>query len=59
MKRRAAGRGQDGRSNGEGKGPADSGELRVDAEGRWQRMKLYDIMTPRHCIGQTKQRSSR
>ena len=32
---------QGGRSNGEGKGPADNGELRVDGEGRWQRMKLY------------------
>ena len=48
MKRGAAGkmkkdarRRQGGRSKGEGKGPADNGELRVDGEGRWQRMKLY------------------
>ena len=48
MKRRAAGktrkdarRRQGGRSNGEGKGPADNGELRVDGERRWKRMKLY------------------
>ena len=48
MKRSAAGktnkdarRRQGGRSKGEGKGPADNGELRVDGEGRWQRMKLY------------------
>ena len=47
MKRRAAGktkkdarRRQGGRSKGEGKGPADNGKLRVDWEGRWQRMKL-------------------
>ena len=41
MKRR-----QGGRSKGEGKGPADNGELRVDGEGRWQRMKLYTHNDP-------------
>ena len=53
MKRRAAGktkkdarRRQGGRSKGEGKGPADNGELRVDGEGRWQRMKLYTHNDP-------------
>ena len=53
MKRRAAGktkkntgRGQGGRSKGEGKGPADNGELRVDGEGRWQRVKLYTHNDP-------------
>ena len=53
MKRRAAGktkkstgRRQGGRSNGEGKGPADSGELRVNGEGRWQRMELYSHNDP-------------
>ena len=53
MKRRAAGktkkdarRKQGGRSKGEGKGPADNGELRVDGEGRWQRMKLYTHNDP-------------
>ena len=35
------GRRQGGSSKGEGKGPADSKEVRVDGEGRWQRMKLY------------------
>ena len=37
---------QGGRSKGEGKGPADNGELRVDGEGRWQRMKLYSHNDP-------------
>ena len=53
MKRRAAGKTKkstggrlDGRSNGEGKGPADSGELRVDGEGRGQRMELYTHNDP-------------
>ena len=53
MKRGAAGkmkkdarRRQGGRSKGEGKGPADNGELRVDGEGRWQRMKLYTHNDP-------------
>ena len=53
MKRRAAGktnkntgRRQGGRGNGGGKGPADKGELRVDGEGRWQRMKLYTHNDP-------------
>ena len=48
MKRGAAGkmkkharRRQGGRSKWEGKGPADNGELRVDGDGRWQRMKFY------------------
>ena len=44
--KRSTGRRQDGRSNGEAKGPADSGELRVDGEGRWQRMKLYTHNNP-------------
>ena len=51
MKRGAAGRmkkdarrGQGGMSKGEAKGKADKGDLRVDGEGRWQRMKLYIIM---------------
>ena len=53
MKRGAAGkmkkdarRRQGGRSKGKGKGPADNGELRVDGEGRWQRMKLYTHNDP-------------
>ena len=53
MQRRAAGktnkntgRRQGGRSKGEGKGPADSGALRVDGEGRWQRVKLYTFHDP-------------
>ena len=53
MKRGAAGkmkkdarRRQGGRSKGEGKGPADKGELRVDGEGRWQRMELYTHNDP-------------
>ena len=53
MKRRAAGktkkstgRMQGRRSNGEGKGLAESGEVRVDAEGRWQHMKLYTHNDP-------------
>ena len=53
MKRRAAGkkkkstvRGQGGKSKGEGKGLADDGELHVDGEGRWQRMKLYTHNDP-------------
>ena len=37
---------QGGRSKGEGKGPADNGELRVDREGRWQRIKLYTHNDP-------------
>ena len=37
---------QGGRSKGEGKGPADNRELRVDGEGRWQRMKLYTHNDP-------------
>ena len=35
-----------GRSKGEGKGPADNGELRGDGEGKWQRMKLYTHNDP-------------
>ena len=53
MKRGAAGkmkkdarRRQGRRSKGEGKGPADNGELRVDGEGRWQHMKLYTHNDP-------------
>ena len=53
MKRREAGttkkstrRRQGGRSKGGGKGPADSKEVRVDGEGRWQRMKLYTHNDP-------------
>ena len=53
MKRRAAektkksaGRRQGGRSNGEGRWPAKSGELREDGKGRWQRMKLYTHNDP-------------
>ena len=53
MKRREAGktkkdarRRQGGRSKGEGKGQADSGELRVDGGGRWQPMKLYTHNDP-------------
>ena len=53
MKQREAGktkkdarRRQGGRSKGGGKGPTDSEELRVDGEGRWQRMKLYTHNDP-------------
>ena len=53
MKRRPDGktkkdarRRQGGSSKGEGKGPAVNGELRVDGEGRWQRMKLYTHNDP-------------
>ena len=53
MKRREAGKTkkstgqrQGGRSKGEVKGPADSGEVQVDGEGRWQRMKLYTQKDP-------------
>ena len=53
MKRREAGktkkstgRRQGGRSKGEGKGPADIRDVRVDGEGRWQRMKLYTHNDP-------------
>ena len=53
MKRGAAGemkkdarRRQQGRGKGEGKVPADNGELRVDGEGRWQRVKLYTHNDP-------------
>ena len=37
---------QGGRSKGEGKCTADNGDLRVDGEGRWQRMKLYTHNDP-------------
>ena len=47
MKRGAAGKmkkharqRQGGRSKEEGKGTTDNGDLQVDGEGRWQRMKL-------------------
>ena len=53
MKRGAAGKmkkdaiqRQGGRRKGEGKGTADNGDLRVDGEGRWQRMKLYTHNDP-------------
>ena len=53
MKRRAAektkksaGRRQGGKSNGEGKCPAESGEMREDGEGRWQRIELYTHNDP-------------
>ena len=53
MKRRADGKTkkdarqrQGGRSKGEGKGPADNGDLRVDGEGSRQRMKLYTHNDP-------------
>ena len=44
--KKSTGRRQRGRSKGEGKGRTDSGELRVDGEGRWQRMKLYTLNDP-------------
>ena len=53
MKRGAAGkkkkearRRQGGRNKGEDKGTTDNGALRVDGEGRWQRMKLYTHNDP-------------
>ena len=53
MKRGAAGkkkkearRRQGGRNKREDKGTTDSGDLRVDGEGRWQRMKLYTHTDP-------------
>ena len=53
MKRGAAGkkkkearRRQGGRSKGEKKGTTDNWDLRVDGEGRWQRMKLYTHNDP-------------
>ena len=53
MKRREAGKTkkstgqrQGGRSQGEGKGPADCREVRVDGEGRWQRLNLYTHNDP-------------
>ena len=53
MKRGAAGkkekearRRQGGRNKREDKGTTDSGDLRVDGEGRWQRMKLYTHNDP-------------
>ena len=53
MKRGAAGkkkkearRRQGGRSRGEEKSTTDNGDLRVDGEGRWQRMKLYTHNDP-------------
>ena len=53
MKRRAAGktkkstgRRQGGMSKGERKGLADSREVRVDGEGRWQPMELYTHNDP-------------
>ena len=45
-KRKEARQRQGGRSNGEGKGTTDNGDLRVDGEGRWQRMKLYTHNDP-------------
>ena len=45
-KKKEARRRQGGRSKGEGKGTADNGDLRVDGEGRWQRMKLYTHNDP-------------
>ena len=39
--KKSTGRGQGGRRKGGRKGLADSKEVRVDGEGRWQRMKLY------------------
>ena len=44
--KKSSGRRQGGRSKGERKVPADSGEVRVDVEGRWQRMKLYTHNDP-------------
>ena len=37
---------QGGRSNEEGRCPAERGELREDSEGRWQRMKVYTHNDP-------------
>ena len=37
---------QGGRSKGEGNGRADNRDLRVDGEGKWQRMKLYTHNDP-------------
>ena len=45
-KKQEARRRQGGRSNREGKGTTDNGDLRVDWEGRWQRMKLYTHNDP-------------
>ena len=44
--KKSTGQRHGGRSKGEGKGPADSKEVRVDGEGRWQRMKLYTHNDP-------------
>ena len=44
--KKSAGRRQGGRSKGEGKGLADSREVQVDGEGRWQPMKLYTHNDP-------------
>ena len=45
-KKKGARRRQGGRNKREGKGTTDSGDLRVDGEGRWQRMKLYTHNDP-------------
>ena len=44
--KKSARRRQGRRSNGEGRCPAERGELREDGEGRWQRMKLYTHNDP-------------
>ena len=44
--KKSAGRRQSGRSNGQGRCPAERGELRKDAEGRWQHIKLYTHNDP-------------
>ena len=45
-KKKEARRSQGGKSKGEEKGTTDNGDLRVDGEGRWQRMKLYTHNDP-------------
>ena len=45
-KKKEARRRQGGRNKGEDKGTTDSGDLRVDGEGRWQLVKLYTHNDP-------------
>ena len=53
-RRKSTGRRQGGRSKGEGKGPAESRELRLDGEARWQRMKLNTHNEPAALYGADK-----
>ena len=45
-KKKEARRRQGGRNKGDDKGTTDNGDLRVDGEGRWQRMKFYTHNDP-------------